>query len=61
MNLSKTLSTHMCIRRKLKPNRQSIRKKLTMNQSLSSKVSSFPSKIAILEGTSFLGGIPKKE
>lgn len=61
INLSKTLSTHICIRRKLNPYRQSMRKKFTINQLLSSNVSSFPSKIAILEGTSFLGGIPDKE
>ncbi len=61
MNLSKILSTHICIRRKLNPYRQSMRKKFTINQSLSSKVSSFPSKIAILLGTSFRGGIPIKK
>lgn len=61
MNLSITLSTHICILRTLNPNCQSMRNKLTMNQSLSSNVSSFPSKIAILDGTSFLWGIPKKK
>lgn len=59
MNLSKILSTHICMRRKLNPYCQSMRKKFIMNQSLSSNVSSFPSKMAILEGTSFRVGIPK--
>lgn len=61
MNLSKTLSTHICIRRKLSPYRQSMRTKFIIDQSLSSNVSSFPSKIAILEGTSLRGGIPEKK
>lgn len=52
MNLSNTLSTHICILRKLSPYLQSMRKKLMINQSLCSNVSSFPSKMAILEGTS---------
>lgn len=60
INLSKTPSTHICIRRKLKPYLQSMRRTFIINQSLSSYVSSFPSNIAILEGTSFLGGIPEK-
>lgn len=60
INLSKTPSTHICIRRKLKPYLQSMRRTFIINQLLSSYVSSFPSNIAILEGTSFLGGIPEK-
>ena len=59
MNLSKILSTHICIRSMLKPYLQSMRRKLMMNQSLSSNVSSFPSKIAILAETSSRGGIPE--
>lgn len=58
MNLSRMPSTHICMRMKLKPYLQSRRRKLMMNQSLSSNTSSLPSKMAIFDGTSRRWGIP---
>ncbi len=58
INLSIMPSTHICIRMKLNPYLHSMHMKFTMNQSLSSKVSSFPSNIASLEDTSARGDRP---